>query len=113
MRPRLATGVPPRRVGAPGRRSAWGPDARAGAVMSRPTLRPCLEDQIERRLGRAADAGEPRLLEHLAQPSLAGLCAEREADLLRERRRRADERRDRVEDAPDRVQVVLDAVVRE
>ena len=56
---------------------------------------------------------KPRFLEHRAELRLAGLRAEREADLLRERRRRTDERRHRVEEPADRIQVVLDAVAGE
>ena len=44
-----------------------------------------LEDQVQRRLGRAPEATEARLLEHRPQARLSGLRAEPEPDLLRER----------------------------
>ena len=56
---------------------------------------------------------KPAVRQHLAQPRLAGLRAERRADLLRERRLRADQRRHRVEEPADRVQVLLDVVAGE
>ena len=49
-------------------------------------------------------------LHDVADPRLAGLGAERQPDLLRERRRRAQQRREPVVRAADRVEVVLDAV---
>ena len=49
----------------------------------------------------------------LAQARLAGLRAEPEADLLRQRGGRADQRRGAVVDAADRVEVVLDLVAGE
>src|SRR4029077_10614322 len=79
----------------------------------RPELRPRLEHEIERRFGRAPEAGEPRPGRDLAEAPVTGLRAEAVPDLLRERVRRADERRHRVEEPADRVQVVLDLVVRE
>ena len=68
-----------------------------------------LQHEVERRLGRAPHAREAALVEHLGQALLAGLGAERQPDVLAERRRRAEHRRARVEHAPDRVEVVLDA----
>src|SRR5215217_7491913 len=62
----------------------------------------CLEDEVEGRLGGAPEAREAG--------ALAGLGAEREPDLLRQRRRRADERREAVVHAADRVEVLLDPV---
>ena len=62
-----------------------------------------VEDHVERRLRRAAASACNRLLEHLAQSRLAGLCAEPEADLLRQRVRRADGRRRGVEQRRHRV----------
>ena len=72
--------------------------------------RPCLEDEVERRLRRAAEAREPARRDDVADPRLARLSAEREPDLLRQRGGRAEERREAVVGAPDRVEVVLDAV---
>ena len=56
---------------------------------------------------------KPAARHDVAQPRLAGLRAEREPDLLRQRGGRAEQRRGRVEDAADRVEVVLDAVAGE
>src|SRR5262249_59724012 len=72
-----------------------------------------LDHQVERGLGGAPDAGEAGLAEHRLEPRLAGLRAEGEPDLLRQRGRRAHQGRDRVEDATHRVEVVLDVVVGE
>src|SRR5262245_56012688 len=54
--------------------------------------RTSFEDEVERRLGGAPDAAEAGLAQDVAQARFASLRAEREPDLLRERRRRADER---------------------
>jgi hypothetical protein len=43
-----------------------------------------LQDEVEGRLGRAPEVGEPCLREHVAQARLASLRAEAETDLLRE-----------------------------
>src|SRR4051812_37087341 len=59
------------------------------ALYSPPGLGTRLEDHVDRRLGRAAHAREAGLGQHAAQARLAGLRAEREADLLRARRRHA------------------------
>ena len=75
-------------------------------------LRPRLEDEVERGLGGAAEAGEPAFGHHRAQAPLACLSAQRQPDLLVERRRRADHRRRAIEHAPDRVEVLLDAIAR-
>src|SRR5271166_6057965 len=88
--------------------------ARAHQCLSTPSrLRPCLQNQVERRLGRAPHATESALFEHLRQTRLAGLRPQREADLLGERRRRANHGRGAIEDPPDWVEVFLDAVVGE
>src|SRR4051794_12052785 len=71
---------------------------------------PRLEDEVEGRLGGAAEAGEAGRFDDRADARLAGLRAEREPDLLRQRGRRAQQRGERVVGAADRVQVVLDAV---
>src|SRR4029077_10713413 len=67
------------------------------------TLRARLEHQVERRLGRAAEAPEPDLRDDAAQPGFAVLRPQPEADLLRQRGGRADERGRSIEDAPYRI----------
>ena len=52
----------------------------------------------------------PPPVDDLADARLAGLGAEREPDVLRQRRRRAQQRREAVVGAADGVEVVLDAV---
>ena len=47
-----------------------------GRLLVRITLTACLEDHIERCLGGAAEPLEPATRHDLAQPRLAGLCAE-------------------------------------
>ena len=46
-------------------------------------LRARFQDEIERRFGGAAEAGESTFSHDVAQTRFAGLGAEREADLLR------------------------------
>ena len=58
-----------------------GPKAFAEATHSRPRF----EHQVERRLGGAAEAGEPALRHHIAQARLARLRAQAGADFLRAR----------------------------
>ena len=53
---------------------------------------------------------KPPAVDDVADARLAGLRAEREPDLLRQRRGRAEQRREPVVRAADRVEVVLDAV---
>ena len=82
----------------------WEAVADCGEAAASPAgLRSCFQDEVEWRLGGAAHARESALPEYVAEPRLAGLRAERETDLLGERRRRADHGRGTVEDAPDRV----------
>ena len=61
-------------------------------------------------VGGAAEAGEAGGLGQLADARLAGLGAERERALLRERARRGEQRREAVVGAAERREVVLDAV---
>ena len=77
-----------------------------------PPLWPGLQDDVERRTGGHPHAREARLAQHLAHPPRAGLGAEPEGDLLRERRRRADHGRQAVVHPPDRVEVVRQPVTR-
>src|SRR5262245_26119589 len=70
------------------------------------------QDHIERGFGRAAESCEAAFHNHIAQPRLARLSAERQPDLLGQRGWRADKCRSAVEDSPDRVQVLFDPVVR-
>ena len=65
-------------------------------------LFPRLQHQIERRLRGAAETRQTALPRDLAQPRFAGLRAERKADLLRHRGRRADHGRCRIEQASHR-----------
>ena len=67
------------------------------------------EHEVERRFGSAPHAREAAGGDHLAQPQLAGLRAEAETDLLRQRARGADHRRAGVVDAAHRVEVVAAA----
>src|SRR3954447_13063094 len=71
---------------------------------------PCLEHDVERRLGGALHGGEATGGDDLAQPPLACLSAQRQPAVLRQRARRAHQRRERVVGPPDRVEVVLDAI---
>ena len=73
-------------------------------------LRTCFQHDVERRFRRAADAGEARVAEDLAEASFARLGTEREADLLGEGAWGAQQGRERVVRAPDRVEVFLHAV---
>ena len=59
--------------------------ARLDQTSYRPGSDPRLQDQIERRFGRAAEARQAALAGHFAKPGFAGLRAERQADLLIER----------------------------
>ena len=68
------------------------------------------QNHVERRLRRAAEAGEAAAGDDLAEPRLAGLRAERRSGLLRERGRHANHRGGRVVQAADRVEVVLQPV---
>ena len=43
----------------------------------------CFEDEVEWRLGRSAEVGEPGFQEHITQPRLTRLCSQPEANLLR------------------------------
>ena len=70
-------------------------------------------DDVERRLGGAAELAKAPAGDHLAQPRLAGLRPQREPDLLRLGGRGAEQRRGRVIDAPDRVQIIFDLVTGE
>src|SRR5205807_10380055 len=89
----------PARARAPRDAPARAGAARAGANLAGDDpLGPRLQDEVERRLGRAPHAREATLFEHLCEARLAGLGAEREADLLRERGGRADHGRGAVED---------------
>ena len=54
--------------------------------------RPRFQDKIEGSFGRTLEAREPALHCHVAQSSLAGLRAQRQADFLRARSRCADHR---------------------
>jgi hypothetical protein len=56
--------------------------------------------------------GEPGLAQHDAEVEFTGLRTEPHADLLRQRRQRADHGRQAVEIRPDRVQVVRQPVTR-
>src|SRR4051794_30884722 len=71
----------------PGDSKAMGTRSRSSIAPMAPILRARLEDDVERRLGRAPDAREARRLEHAAQPRLARLGAERQTALLGERAR--------------------------
>ena len=84
-RRRLMTGRS--RCGARGNVQAPSSDRATAGAVARRRLRPRLEHQVERRLGRAAEAGEAAGRHDVADPRLAGLGAEREPDLLRQRRR--------------------------
>ena len=55
-------------------------------------------------------AGEAGTAGNLGQPRRSRLRAERQADLLRLRCRRADQRRRGVEDTPDRIEILVDFV---
>src|SRR5580692_3063458 len=79
--------------------------ASAGAIRPRRFrwLRPGLKDRVERRLAGPAEAGKARLGDHVADPGLAGLGAERQPDLLRQRRGGAQQGREAVVGPPDRV----------
>ena len=59
---------------------------------------------------RHAGSGRSHRLHDVADPRLASLRAERESDLLRERRRRAQQRRERIVGTSHRVEVLLHAV---
>src|SRR5271165_1975864 len=48
-------------------------------------LRPGLVHDVDQRLAGPAEAGQARLGDHVADPDLAGLCAERQPDVLRQR----------------------------
>src|SRR6266498_4208800 len=63
----------------------------------------CFEDEVQRRLGGSPEAREPCLLEHVSEPSLAGLGAESESDLLRQGVGRADRRGSRVQQRGHRI----------
>ena len=54
------------------------------------SLGACLQDQVERRLGCTSEPRETALCDDVAEPGLAGLGAEPQADLLGQRRRCVD-----------------------
>src|SRR6266849_2323728 len=98
----------------PTRATAAADAARVGWVQDRRSESgPDFEDHVGRRLGHAPHAREARLGEHLAQALLSGLGAQREAYLLAERGRRAEERRRRVVESSNRIEVVLQPIIGE
>jgi len=56
----------------------------AGAAHPRYLSGTCLEDDVERGLGGAAEPGEPGRADDVRDPRLTGLCPEGEPDLLRQ-----------------------------
>src|ERR1700694_5058166 len=76
-------------------------------------LQPGLQHQVEGRFGGAADAFKAALHDYFLETRLACLRAERKANLLRERSRRADSRRRGIKQCADRVEVVFEPVVGE
>src|SRR3981189_3937536 len=75
-------------------------------------LRPRFHDHIERRLGGATHAGEAALEYDLAQSGLAGLRAERGADLLRQRRWHANHGRCCVVQTPHGIEILFETIAR-
>ena len=88
-----------------GKRSTWPgrrtDNCRDGAAPSGARL----QDHVERGLRGAPHLSEATGCDDLAQPCLAGLCAERRTDLLRQRGRNTDHRRSGVEQPADWVQI--------
>src|ERR1700676_865924 len=81
--------------------------------LNRADLQPGLQHHVEGRFGRAADAFKAALHDYFLETRLACLRAERKANLLRERSRRADSRRRGIKQCTDRVEVVFEPVVGE
>src|SRR6476661_5638150 len=78
------------------------------ALIARTTyasLRSRLEHQVERGLGGTPEMPEPGRPDDLLDPGRPGLRAQRQADVLGERRGRAEQRREPVVGAADRVEV--------
>src|SRR5712691_13404775 len=87
--------------------SMAGPGALAAATKP---LWPRFHDHVERRLGSAPHAREAALENDLAQSGLAGLRAERGADLLRQRRWHANHGRCRVVQTPHRIEILVETI---
>ena len=75
-------------------------------------LRPRFENQVHRRVHRAAEALEARARHHRSQARLASLRTQTHAAFLRQRAGRAQQRGCRVVRAPDRIEILLDAIAR-
>lgn len=74
-------------------------------------LRACFVNDIERSLGRAAEAAETSGFNHLANSLFASLSARAKSNLLRSRTRRAEQGRDRVVHSSDWTEIVGKLVI--
>src|SRR5229473_5677079 len=84
-----------------------------GFDICREDLQPGLQHHVEGRFGGAPDAFKAALHDYLLETRLACLRAERKANLLRERGRRANHRRCGIKQCTDRVEVVFELIVGE
>src|SRR3954463_1894841 len=85
----------------------------AAALPGGPSGGTGLQDHVRVGLRGAADAGEAAVAQHLGESFLPGLGAEREAHLLRLRRRHAGEGREAVENLAEQVEILLERVAGE